>query len=209
TAQQLLSRKPRTEVAVFCREPDDASTLAELRQKAAQATAIAGRTIGKPPTTAQKKAAREAEKAVDDFLAEVPTITFHLRAIGPKKMEALLAKHPPTQEQIDAHEVERQAENDALAAAGKADRIPALQWNPETFPPALIAKSTTRLVVTGDDGGEVDGSEITADVVTEMVMESEGGWSQQDQAALINICSALNQAGSGIARDLVDRLGKG
>jgi len=209
TAQQLLSRKPRTEVAVFCRDPDDASTLSELRQKAATATAIANRTIGKPPTAAQKRAAREAEKAVDDFLATVPTITFHLRAIGTKKYEKLVAKHPPTQEQIDAHEVERQAENERLAAAGKGERIPALGWNSDTFPPALIAASTERIVVTGDDGGEVAGAGVTAEDISELVMDSDGGWSQEDHVALIAICTALNQASSGISRDLVERLGNG
>lgn len=217
TTTRLIQRKPRTDQVSFCLDPDDSTRLAGLRNKAADAEAKAARArraADRPDATSAARrdaATAEAEAeaandAVDELLGSVPLATFHLVAIGPKKLESVMGKHPPTAEQVAKHETDREAENDRLRAEGNDQRVPSLQFNPDTFPPALIARSTSRVDITGDDPETIPGDDITAEVVAEMF---EGtGWSSADAASLLAVCMMLNQAGSAVSRDLVDRLGK-
>lgn len=200
----LLSRAPRTDSLTFCRRPDDATQLNELRTVLADAKRVAARKGARP---ADRTAVRKAEEAVSAFLKDVPTITFNLAAIGAQAAEDLIREHPADDEQIAQHEEVRKLENEQLIATGSRERVPALQWNPITFPPALIAASVETIVVTGENGRTIDGAEVTPEVIAKVI--NGPSWSITDQQTLIMVCNTLNQASSGITRDLVDRLGEG
>lgn len=200
----LLTRSPRSDDVSFCREPDDATTLNRLQMELDDAKRLAARPNAKPAT---RTAVKRAEEAIDKFLTGVDTIRFYLRSIGADVAEQMIRDHPPTDAQIEEHEANRKIENEQLIATGSRERVPQLQWNPDTFPPALIAASVERIVVTGDGGREIDGSEVTAEVVAKVL--SGPSWSLADKQTLLMICQQLNQASSGIQRDLVARMGEG
>lgn len=195
-AKRLLSRPVRTQAVPFCRDPNDAGELNRLRQALEMAEA---QVTMRGATPERAQAVADARQAVDEYLAGLDVITFHLRAIGPKSVERLMAEHPPSPEQIERHEVDREAENEALAAARSPQRVPALTFDPETYPAALIAASVDRIVVTGEGGATIE--KVNAEDIVEMF--GGPGWAVLDQALLQTACQTLNQASSAISPNLL------
>lgn len=195
TPSKLRPRPGRTDTRTFPTEPDDSTELNRLRQTAAQARRDADAEGAK---AAARTAATKAEAAVDDFLASVPTVTFHLRSCGPKWAEKIQAKHPPTPEQQEKHAAD-------LEAMG--EKFQPLPFDPDEFPPRLIARCVTRVVYTGDQPETVDGDDIEPEHI--MAMFDEEGWSSLDAAELMFACQMLFQGSTALNRDLVERLGKG
>lgn len=136
-----------------------------------------------------------ATAALDEYLASIPTITFNLASCGAKKAEKLLLAHPPTDDQ----QARTQA---ALKAEGKRG---VLQFNEDTFPPALIAACTTSIVITGDEPETI--TDVTAEDLTELFAEES--WATGDVAELLTRCQVLAQVGTSIDRATLEHLGKG
>lgn len=193
TPSKLRKRPARQESLTFALDPNDSTALNRLQKAANEARAAADR----PKSTAKVKAeAREAEEALDAFLEGIDTVTFVLRSCGPRKAEKIMAKHPATAEQIEKHQRD-------MEATGQGAGV--LQFDPDAFPPALIAACLHR--VEYSDGEVIDGDDLSADDIADMLAEE--GWSSSDGAALFTVCETLAFAGSMLSRDLVDRLGKG
>lgn len=91
-----------------------------------------------PPATLdelrkKKKPRSEAVTVTLDQESSPTTVVMRFQAIGSKRWETLLADHPPT----DAQQREHLAEQEKVGIPLQARRR--LQWNVDTFPPALIA----------------------------------------------------------------------
>lgn len=192
---KLRERGVRTEHVTFALNHDDTRELYRLQGAADRAT-ITAEAVG--ADAAAKRAATKAAKAVDEYLASIPTVTFHLRSIGAQGVEDLMAEHPPSDEQMDKAQA-------AAKAAGQPFVPP--DYDVKTFPPALVAASTTKVVYTGDDPETIDGATLTADDIAEQI--AQPGWSETDTTILFGLCRSLTEATAIVARDLVERMGKG
>ena len=212
STRRLTNRKRRSQKVTFAWDPDDVPRLSRLQDAATEAQKKADRPRA---TAATRGAATKAQKALDDFVATIPTVTFDLVACGRKKAESLVAKNPPTPEQQKAHQ-------EAQEAAG-VEKITSLQYDPDRFPPALAAKCCRSIVLThqdpdddpdpddppvADDGTVTYSDEyITVDLFTEIF--DDPAWSIVDVGTVFGVCDMLNQAGTTVNRDLVERLGNG
>lgn len=99
-------------------------------------------------------AAREREEIARQAVDEA-TVTFRARAVPAKLRRQLLAEHPPSDEQREAarEELEAQGSPEAVVSRG-------LEYNPETFPPALMAHSIVAPKMTEEFiAGEIWGSD--------------------------------------------------
>lgn len=123
--------------------------MANLAQVLGEENAVLGKQLA-----AARKAAERAEQA-----AAPATALFVFQAIGRPRFEALIREHPPTQQQADRHA-------ELLKANGRPWEM--LGYNPDTFPPALIAAacrapklspSEAHLIWYGQDGSDDDGTE--------------------------------------------------
>lgn len=212
STRRLTNRKRRSHRLTLAWDPDDVPRLSRLQDAVTEAEKKAD----KPRAAATvKAAAREAQEALDDFAGSIPTVTFHLVACGRKKAESLVAKHKPSAEQQKAH-------IEAQEAAG-IERPTPLQYDPDTFPPALVAKCCKSIVLThqepvddsdpddppvNDDGTVVyEGEDIDADLFTTLF--DDPAWSIADVGSVFGVCDMLNQASTSVNRDMVERLGNG
>jgi hypothetical protein len=141
-------RKMRVETLTMPVDPNDVHRFrSEQNRLVAAAAALDRVKVGhaKPDAIAEAETElADAQKALDAKLVElgVPTMTFTFQALSPAKLEALLADHPPSKDQIDAA---RRADPDG----------PLPDYNGITYPPALLAATCTR--VEWSDGGVHEG----------------------------------------------------
>lgn len=69
------------------------------------------------------------------------SIKFRVQSIGRKKMEKLVAQHPPTEEDIEEIKKTREfAESQGSPEQVKKLKEAVIDWSPRTFPIALVAK---------------------------------------------------------------------
>lgn len=141
----------------------------------------------------EKLEAAEAERAALE--AAIPTVTFHLRGIGPQAMEDLQAAHPPTRDEKEKHKRD-------MAANGERGPIPPLQFSPKNFIPALMAACCTSIEFP-------DGVSITPDDTTDWDGEIKDLWDSDefdtaDMTMLATSVRMLDQRGS-----FVGEAGKG
>lgn len=182
--QQALNRKPRHVTLRMAANPSDALKLAELRREAMSARAIAERN---PSDETASQAASDAALEHDAFLESIDVFTFEFRAIGASTRDELETGHPPTAAQQQKH---KRDQPDA----------PALTYNPETYPAAMIAAS---LVSMTSPDGQTTGRLSEAQVRT--LFESDG-WTDADRAQLF--VTAL-QADQVITKVEAEALGNG
>lgn len=86
----------------------------------------------------------DATITVDPTVSPPTTAVITFQAIGNRAWEALKAAHPPTDEQQGAQRQEQ------LDRGVMPSKIQKLRWNPDTFPPALIAASAVSPKITPD-----------------------------------------------------------
>ena len=129
------------------------------------------------PTPETKHALDVAEAEYAEALAKVPTMTFHLRAIGQTAYSALIRKYPATPAQIE----------EARALLGP--QFQHLPYDPEKLAPHLLSLAIKR--ITFSDSEEVIEGRIRTDEIAGMI-ESES-WSSNDAAALLDVAQELNQ----------------
>lgn len=121
-------RRNRSEVPI-CLDPDLAQAAQMARAKADEARARLDLAGGRG-TEVHARLTRDAEDAEAAALeaedaAAADTVTFVLEALGSDEFDALVDAHPPTKEQ----RTQFRREN-----PGKGE----LNWNTDTFPPALV-----------------------------------------------------------------------
>ncbi len=94
----------------------------------------------------------QAEAELERLQAEAAetgaVATFSFRAIGRKAYEKLIEEHPATEEQ------QREA-RERGAAAGLNSQLARLQWNADTFPPALIAAASCEPKISHEEAWEM------------------------------------------------------
>lgn len=102
------------------------------------------RTSNSPENDALATMLDEAREELEEIepVALESCIEFVFRSIGRKNMEKLVLAHPPTEEQLE--EVKK-AKEEALEA-GNTDiaQEAHIQWNYETFTPALVARAMVK-----------------------------------------------------------------
>jgi hypothetical protein len=180
-------RKNRTETLTFPINPDDASKIvpAQYAHKSAlDALELASAPEGNPDdVTAAQAALDQARAKLDEVLADCPTITFHLRALSAVTLQAIQTDNPPTPDQIKSVQV-------------TDPDVPTPDFNPETYPPALLAAACTG--VEWSDGTKQ--AKLTEAEATEFYASSSFG----DQQTIFQVLTLLNQLPS-----RVEALGKG
>lgn len=95
-----------------------------------------------PDNEATRAELEIAKKELEEFepTMEENSILFEFRAIGRKKLDRLLNEHPPTEEQIEQFEKEKEeallsGDEKLIEEARRAE----ITWNYDTYPKALIA----------------------------------------------------------------------
>lgn len=154
----------------------------------AKALADAARRVDDAKADGAKAAARRELKKLRE---SVVTIEFRLEGIGPAAWEALMAEHTPTDEQVE------RARTSAAASGEDPDKV-TLQWNEESFPPAVLAASVTSVTISDAPDDAIDGLSV-ADAT-----ELWQSLSQGDQLGLFFAAQTLN-----LAPTRVEALGKG
>jgi hypothetical protein len=148
TMADILARKrPPTVSVSICVDPE----LVTARDEATRAAQDARRAAALAPADISKaraaEAASEAEKAARGA-AEEATVEFVLRALPRSALAALLLGHAPTEQQVDAYRAE-------LRQMGRPFANERPQFNPDTFPPALIAAACVSPAITADEAGDM------------------------------------------------------
>lgn len=117
----------------------------------------------------------EAKAEVDRVLesVEAATVQFHFQSISRNDLWAMLKEHPPTKAQQAAHR--------KRLAAGEIGMDEMLRYDPDTFPPVLIAACLTE-------------PEMTEAEVQEMWEDDD--FSEGELGGLFNTVWSLNQSGS-------------
>lgn len=176
----LVDRQPATDTVTFAADSGDAQRLAKARQTLD--TAKARVQIARDDTARAEAtvAVDDAQAVFDELRADMATITFELRGIGPEVIEEMMAAHPPSA-----------AEKKKARAANGGKPSPA-NWSEATFPPALLAACCTRIVHSSpdvDDTTDVDVGRATA-------LWSSPSLTVSDKAALFLACLSLDQRDS-------------
>lgn len=182
---RLRQRPQMTDKVTLALDPNDAAKLLTATVAARKARTRAERT---PTDGAAAAEAEAAEQALADIKAGIVTFTVHACGIGPRRVEELLAEHRPTQQQI--------AKARRLNGGDPAHDP---QFDEDKFPPALIAEAVTRIEFSDDPDNPITG--LSVEQATELWMAR---WSQDDKAAILRICMAVDQVPA-----LVGDLGKG
>ncbi|HEX9993199.1 MAG TPA: hypothetical protein VGB14_09760 [Acidimicrobiales bacterium] len=182
---QLFARPARHLQVTLAQDPNDADELVRLRGKVYVAKQLAYSRAN--ATTAADLA--DAEAALEEFSQGIPTVTFTFEAIDPDAVDALEGEHKPTEKQVKDYKRE-------AAAQGNPNRF--LRWNPDTYPPALVAATCVK--VEFSTGGAVDG--LTVDEATRMW--SSKLWPAEDLAELFGAAQHVARASTSVGD-----LGKG
>jgi hypothetical protein len=180
-------RKERRDSMTFPVDPNDAAKLLPLQRAhtdAAEALKLLAENDGSKAAIKDAQGKLDAAKAeLDAGLADCPTVTFHLRALSGVQLQAIQSDNPPTKDQI--------------ASAKVTDPTsPPPDYNPETYPPALLAAACTG--VEWSDGEKAD--KLTPAEATDFYESSSFG----DQQQIMTVIALVNQLPS-----RVEALGKG
>lgn len=189
----LRRRRPPTVSVPICLDPSQADQVEAARRRHEAAKTRAA--VPDAPAVRAEQAT-EAKTALDELLAAVETVTFHLRALPKGELEALRAEHRPTDEQIEAHKA-------LLKAQGVENPSPP-QWNTDTFPPALIAACCTRI---DTPAGPIDGDQVTVDMLDDLF--TTDGWTEATLAEIFTAAYQVQTQSGTIDRGLVAALGEG
>jgi hypothetical protein len=180
-AKSKQFRRPsRTETVAFPLDPNDAGDLRVLQQ-ALKAAKDVVEDAGADATVEQHTAVEKAKAEYDAALADHETITFHLQALSGARLQILQTENPPTPDQVKAVKV--------------TDPDANLEYDPEKYPPALLAAACTK--VEWSDGTEQ--KKLTVEQATDFWETSSTG----DQEFLMTAIGMLNNVPS-----LVAALGK-
>lgn len=177
TLDRLKARPRPFDVYVCAYDPADAKALQD-----------AARRVDDAKADGAKATARREQKKLRE---SVVTIEFRLEGIGPAAWEALMSEHTPTDAQIE------RARISAVASGEDPDKV-AVQWNDETFPPAVLAASVTSVTISDAPDDAIDGLSV-ADATELWTSLSQG-----DQLGLFFAAQSLN-----LAPTRVEALGKG
>lgn len=173
---RLVSRPSRTTTVRLAFNPEDFDRWRDAQQRVVRAE-IFDETSD---SAYREQAVADAEAALEAVAAEILTVTFKFVAIGPNAVEELIGKNPATKQQQQKFSDASYAEN------GRRGR---LQWNEETFPPALLAASCIGINFSdGDKADELSNAEAT------QLWASK--WPSEDRIALFNACLGLNEQGT-------------
>jgi hypothetical protein len=149
-------RKDRTDRLSFPVDPDDYEQIApaqreqESAQSAVELAVKAAENVvdedDRGKLDAALATARErlekAKTAYEQALVGHPVVTFTLRAMSGAALQGVQTDHPPTDEQVEA-----------VQKSDGPDARP--DYNPETYPPALLAAATVK--VEWSDGDTQEG----------------------------------------------------
>lgn len=177
---RLINRPERTEAVTFALDPNESDRLRDARQKVNRAQVIVDR---EPTNVPAAERLTEAEEALAELEASIVTIRFDIHAIGPARVEELMAEHKPTKEQ---------ATKARKAANGDPAAEPA--YNEDTFPQVLLAEAVTAITASDDPGNahtDIDQDDIDA-------LWASAGMSHTDKVELFNIALYINQASSSV-----------
>lgn len=137
-------KKPQTEEVPVCMDPKVAEEYARAKER----TKIARSAYAKAPESLKEIKNEELEtsllaeaKVKDRFDDEI--VVFKFRAIGREPLDELISEHPPTDEHL---------------AQAKKENVE-IQFNVDSFPPALIAASCTSPKLTEAQAQEIWDSE--------------------------------------------------
>lgn len=177
--EELFQRPRRTDTVTLAFNPEEADQLTELRQ---EVTRLERKIDRKPEDDEADAELREVKGKISELEGAMQTIVFHFQGIGRARSEEILKSHQPTPQQV-------------LDAKKQGEK---LQFNPETYPVALVATTCTK--ITTPSGTEITGSQITEEQVERLAADlSQLDWAQLFQAALM-----VDAAGS-----TVEEVGKG
>jgi hypothetical protein len=162
TRDHLLKKRAATKTVEVVLDPDAARAVHEAEDRVNRAEARVRVTPDDPAAQEALWAAREqleglrAQAAKDDVV-----VTLRFRSIGRHAYDDLIRQHPPTPDQQD----------EAKEAGGT------LNFNPETFPPAVVAAC-------------LEEPRLSVDEVTEMWESAE--WNQAELAELFSAAVDVN-----------------
>jgi hypothetical protein len=124
------------------------------------------------------QAASEASEELDRLKAELePELAWFIaRSIGPKRYDEVQSDNAPTEEQIK--EAKKNGENPP-------------NWNPETFPQALVAACVQYITLEADGETEVF-TDLDRDFVDEMFDAESGQWNQGEVMGLFQTALEVN-----------------
>lgn len=166
-------KKPLTKTVPVVLDPE----LAEAWEAARRSRDVANARVqikSDPEAAAQLLEAEAELEAMEKQLEEAEGVAwFKFRGIGRAAYEALVDRHPPTGEQ---------------RTKAKAQGMDAIAWNPDSFPPALVAACLVEPALSADE--------------VKMLWADEN-WNQAELAVLLNAAIEVNGT-----RRTVD-LGKG
>jgi hypothetical protein len=154
-----------------CRVPMDAAVVVELEELEDQLLQRQTDEAGDMAPSAETVALAERIAALAEQ-AEASEVEFVFRGIGNKPYLDLEAAHPPTPEQIQRF---------------RDLRLGPLQFNPETFPPALLAASL----------------ESPTGATVELFVEIRETWANGPWQRLWQTCGRANQAVNDIPKSLL------
>lgn len=134
-------KKPVRRTVRICMDSELAERVQEVEREL-QFTRIEADTNKEDAEIAARLAEQEAryKEAVD--AATERSVKFVFRSIGRKSFENILRAHPPTEEQKKQAEDRGEDPND-------------LDWNPDTFPPALVAATLVEPDLTEEQVNEI------------------------------------------------------
>lgn len=195
---RLTKRPVRTQTITKALDPNEQSDLLRAMRvrSEAQATADKARRIADnapgnqhaaDADKAADKALKAAQKAHDELAAKIVTFTIKLQAVPVDVIERLRIEHRPTV-----------AQKTTARSLANGDPKAEPPWNPDTFPPALIAESLVEITFSDDPDNPLRG--LTAEQVDEMVKT----WSDGDRDDLLVTVDAISTMTTSVAD-----LGKG
>lgn len=172
TFDHLLSRKrPVTKTVIITLDPDLAEehTAAKRHQEATAAKAA-----NRPDDTEAHTELWEAEQRLADLeqrLADEDAVAFFtFRSIGRAAYDALVDEHQPTA---------------AQRAEAKARGMGTIAWNPDTFPPALVALCLESVRLPGSEPEKLSEAQVRA------LWESDD-WNQLELGELFTAAAEVN-----------------
>lgn len=130
--ERLANRPKGRETYTFAFDPNAVAAFSVATEAADDARTKAAT---HPQSKVAQSDALKARKAADKLRGELVTVTVTLEEIGIDAVEVLRHAHPATPEQI------------AEADLGDGE---SLQFNPETFPVALLAESIVDVVISDE-----------------------------------------------------------
>jgi len=183
----FTNRPARTDTETFPVDPSDADRLRKLKDAARKAKT---RYETKPSDPNRIDALEQTEKELAEHEASIRTITFHVQAVGDKRVEELMLAYPPTKEQKT--KARKEANGDPSAEP---------QFDEDRFAPALLAEAVTHIV--DSDNPDTPQTDVTLEQMTAM-WNAQTALSTADRVSLFTKAMMINQAPSSI-----EVLGKG